>query len=264
MTLNSCHALWIGEVLPPSVAGCLRSFARLGNRVVLHAYNKYDNLPPEVELRDAALVLPKERIFRHYTGSYAVVADYYRYLLLRQEECIWIDADLYCIRPFDFSEDCVFGLGEPGIIFNGVLKLPPESVILEKLLMLFEGPPLRPPWIKRRTWAKARILAWARRESYLTRAPRTMAGPPALSWFARRYNLFGMAHDPDVFYPVSYEECRILAQVETEIRRYLTPKTRTIHLYNEVIRREALTPEAGSLLWRIEEEGRGGPPALVL
>ena len=81
-----------------------------GHEYHLYTYGSVANIPPGTRLRDAREVLPESLIFRYTKHpSYAGFANYFRYRLLLDGGGWWVDIDAVCLRPFDFSEDYVFG-----------------------------------------------------------------------------------------------------------------------------------------------------------
>ncbi|MBC6417071.1 MAG: galactosyltransferase Lgt5, partial [Rhodospirillales bacterium] len=134
-----CHALWIGERLPPLARACLGSFLRFGHRVVLYSYGPLADLPDGIELKDAASVVRPERIVRHArTKSPALFANHFRYKLLEREPGYWIDCDLYCIRPLSIAENPVFGWQDRQYINNALLRFDAGSPLLASLTALYE------------------------------------------------------------------------------------------------------------------------------
>ncbi|WP_457814370.1 hypothetical protein U8C43_23665 [Sinorhizobium meliloti] len=70
--------------------------------------------------------------------------DLFRYLLLKQTGCCWVDADLICLRPPEFQHDeMVFGYQSrkdyPQAINGAVLKLPREHPVLADLIRHARG-----------------------------------------------------------------------------------------------------------------------------
>ena len=118
----TCNAMWIGGNLGPVSAACLASFVRQGHRVVLYCYDTPSDMPFGVELADAGAIIPSSRIFKHkQTGSYALFANLFRYELQRRDLGIWVDCDFYCVRPFSFAQEYVFGWQNKNEINNAVL-----------------------------------------------------------------------------------------------------------------------------------------------
>ena len=104
--LPDIASLWIGDRLSWLEQLCLKSFADAGHRVRLYSYAGIDNLPEGVLAGDANDIFPGEPMYRHAkNGSPAIHADLFRLNLLARTESIWVDADMYCLRPFDLVAD---------------------------------------------------------------------------------------------------------------------------------------------------------------
>lgn len=263
--LPEIHALWIGPHLPPMAAGCLRSLVRIGHKVVLHSYANLQGVPTEVQTADAAAIVPKERIFRHAgQGQYAIFSDYFRYALLKRRDCVWVDCDVYCVRPIDYPTDHLFGYQDERTIAIGVLKLPPDSPVLQDLLNLFEGRPVRPRWITPADWFRSRIKAALYHVPWVAAAPWSSTGPQALTSLLEEYGVTGRAQPREAFYPVSWQRFEMLARSGTDVAGEVRSETRTIHLWNEFVRNRKTMPEHSSFLDLVAREGLGGPPALVV
>jgi hypothetical protein len=263
--LLECHALWIGKELPFYAAGCLSSFARMGHKVFLHVYDPVKNVPDQIIVRDAAAIVPTEKIFRHQSsGSYAVFSDYFRCKLLERGAGIWVDCDAYCVRPLELNGGYLAAWEDDNSIGNGVLHLPPSSPILQGLLSIFETSPERPPWVGRISWTSAWMRAVITKSPLTKVLPWGVTGPGALTWLTRHHNMTPFVQPVDVLYPVHWSLAALLAQANTPTSAYIRPKTRSIHLFNEMIRRKGLVAEPGSLLARIEQEGKTGRPAIEL
>lgn len=123
--------------------GCLASFAYFGVGLRLYSYDDGIDAPPGVEVADARQICPDRSLLRRYRvagkPSLATFADMFRYKLIRQTGCCWVDADIVCLREPDFSRDAVvFGrqpdFNGPGLINNAVLKLPPDHPLLAELI----------------------------------------------------------------------------------------------------------------------------------
>jgi hypothetical protein len=229
--------LWIGPQLGPIAAACLRSFARVGHRLVLHVYDPPSDVPVEVELEDASRTIPRDRIFRHSkTGSFAAFADLFRYELLANGAGIYVDCDVYCVRPLQHS-DYLFGLEDDSKLNGAVLALPPSSPMLEALRGIARTPGFIPPWFPRRR----RIPLQLRK---LVGAPQKVAdmrwgaiGPEALTYYAREFGVADRACPPDVLYPLDFRRVSLLFDPDLSLADLVTKRTTCIHLYAEMIRR---------------------------
>ncbi len=236
---------------------------RHGHSVVLYCYDAPAGVPAGVKLLDAARILPASRIVRHYrTKGLSVFADHFRYKLLHMQGGTWIDCDLYCLKPFDFPGETLFGRSAPDVINNALLRLPAGSPLAEDLVGIFEHKQAYLPWLlpstRRRAWLRHHLY----RKPYYAVIPIGNTGPAALTWFAEQHGLSEMAQEPEVFYPVRWEDAGRFAEADFDLASQLTSRCAAIHLWNDVLRHRKEPPEPGSLLARIEAEGRGGPPAL--
>ena len=129
---------------------------------------------------------------------------------------------------------------------------------------IFEHKQAYLPWLlpstRRRAWFRRHLY----RKPYFAVIPIGTTGPAALTWFAKHRGLADKAEPPEVFYPLRWEEAERFAEADFDAAASLGPRAAAIHLWNDVLRHRTAPAEAGSLLARIEEEGRGGPPALTL
>ena len=128
------QTLWIGE-LSPLEETCIRSFVQQGHELHLYVYQRPAMAPAGVQLRDAGEILPSSAIFRNQIGrgrgSYACFADLFRYKLLQQRGGWWVDADICCLRAFDFAAPYVF-VAEGDHVANGVIKAPAGCELMRR------------------------------------------------------------------------------------------------------------------------------------
>ena len=124
--LPTINALWIGQ-LSPVERLCLGSFATQGHPVHLYAYDEIENLPEGVTIQDATQILPRELIFTNQLGkgkgSLAAFSDLFRFKLLLDRGGWWVDADIFCLKPFHFTAPYVFGF-EANNVASGVIRMP--------------------------------------------------------------------------------------------------------------------------------------------
>jgi len=128
------QSLWIGSELSVMERMSIISFLRNGHEYHLYTYNDLPNVPDGTVIKDANGILPASAIFQYkHRPSYAGFANYFRYQLLLERGGWWADADVICLRPFDFPEEYVFASeADAGktIINNGLIKAPIKSEIM--------------------------------------------------------------------------------------------------------------------------------------
>jgi len=254
--LVTCNSLWIGGDLGPVSAACLASFLRHGHPVVLYCYEPPRDVPYGVGLADAAAIIPSNRILRHKeTGSYALFANLFRYELLRRGLGLWIDCDVFCVRPFDIASEYVYGWQQPNVINNAVLGLPRQSPVLERLIDLFETKSPVPAWLGPNQHAKFAAKARAGEEFGIEDLPWGAAGPGALTYLLTESGLASRALPETVFYPISFARGYLLLKKDFHLAGSITPRTLAVHLWNEGLVKHLAEREPGSAIDRLLLQG---------
>jgi len=185
---NLCEiaSLWIGGRLSWLEQLCLVSFAHAGHDVTLYSYSHIDNVPPEITQRDAREIFPAEPMYRHArTGSPAIHADLFRLNLLKKTDMVWVDADMYCRRPFDFDSDRVYGWEKPDLVCNAVLGLPRDSLALNNMLEFFQDEYAIAPWLKPDQKEELEKARAAGKPVHMTAQNWGFTGPGAVTWFLK-------------------------------------------------------------------------------
>jgi hypothetical protein len=235
---------------------CFASFVRQGHPVHLYSYNPIVGLPEGVELRDAAELIPRDRlIFYKGSGTPGIFADFFRVVLQRERRGIWVDADVYCVRPIVDPPEYLFGWEQSGSVNSAVLLLPPDSPLLDDLLTIFERGP-RPIWepylpLLRRLEVAARRLAGDRV------APEYMqygaTGPMALTYYIKKRGLIDRVQPREVFYPVPYRGIPALMQPGSTFNGLVSSRTIAVHLWRSQLTErgqvEIELPALGSALF---------------
>lgn len=125
------QGLWIGPELSVMEQLSIASFLRNGHAYHLFTYNELPNVPDGTVIKDGNEILPASAIFQYKDRpSYAGFSNFFRYKLLLERGGWWADADIVCLRPFDFPEEYVFSseISAGREITNaGVIKAPAGS-----------------------------------------------------------------------------------------------------------------------------------------
>ena len=147
MSLPEIGALWIGPRLSILEQLCLKSFADMGHPLTLYTYGELENPPEFAEIRDAREVWDDDVVIVHEgRGSPAVHSDIFRVKMIAATGKIWVDADAYCLKPFETKDGYLVGLQKPGQANNGVLALPPDSPTLRDFGAFLATRGDYPPW----------------------------------------------------------------------------------------------------------------------
>jgi hypothetical protein len=139
-------SFWHGTLNPFAYA-CLASFPKAGASLRVFSYDPRLGLPPGVRLEDARAICPDETLTRRFIAngkpSIATFADMFRYRMILETGCCWVDADILCLRKPGFGDGFVFcrqadAVGT-GLVNNAVLGLPPSHPALAELVRAAEA-----------------------------------------------------------------------------------------------------------------------------
>lgn len=136
---NIINGLWVGNTLSPLELITIHSFIANGHAFRLWVYEPIKTvLPKEVVIADANEIIPANQVFRykhnnqfgHGKNSLAGFSDLFRYKLLYQEGGWWVDMDVTCLKPFDFTADYVFRNHHKLPVVGNVMKCPQGSPLM--------------------------------------------------------------------------------------------------------------------------------------
>jgi hypothetical protein len=212
------NSLWIGKPLSAIERLCITSFLQNGHEFHLYCYDKIGNVPDGAVLRDAAEILPASEIFSYQhgnaKGSLSAFANLFRLKLLLERGGWWVDADVVCLRPFDFEEDLVFAsewINTASCVTNAVLKFPKGHRI-------------------------ARLCYEAAREKNRAQMQYMEIGPVLVDRIVRENSLEPFVKLPEVFCPLPNWQWASLLSPKP-LAEMVTGETRAIHLWHEHWRR---------------------------
>lgn len=268
-TLPPIATLWIGGRLSWLEQLCLKSFADAGHDITLYSYAPIENIPDGVMSADAAEVFPGDSMLRHArTGSPAIHADMWRLHLLKKTDQIWVDADMYCYRPFTFDQPFVYGWEKPGLVCNAVLGLPKDARTLDALLEFFTDEYAIAPWLK--PWQQDELRAEADKGTpvHMTQQNWGFTGPASVTYFLQQTGEVDLAQPVETFYPVSFKDRNkmILSRHSDWVETQLTAQTRGVHFWARRMKprlqeQENNCPRRGSFLHRLIEKHEIEPDA---
>ncbi len=235
----SCEfaSFWHGGPLNPFAYACLATFPKAGAGIRLYSYDQSLDVPPAVRLEDARSICPDESFVRRYiaegTPSIATFADMFRYRMIRDTGCCWVDTDFVCLtRPKFISEPYVFCCQADAVstllVNNAVLRLPPSEPALAELVATAES-----------------MIDVDQKWGAL--------GPFLLTPVLEKHGLYDRALDPHVCYPIEPEQFwkPLLPDHRAEVEEALAGAT-LLHLWSEAYRWSgydfATCPPPGSYL----------------
>ncbi len=268
--LPEIASLWIGGKLSWLEQLCLKSFADQGHHITLYSYEPIPNVPPGVHIANAADIYPAEPMLRHArTGSPAIHADMWRLNLLKKTDKIWVDADMYCYRPFDYSSPYVFGWEKPGLVCNAVLGLPSDSKTLNGLLEFFEDEYAIAPWLKPEQIAELEAERDAGTPVHMTEQTWGFTGPSSVTHFLIETGEVEHAQPEAAFYPVNFKERNHLIRSRIKPEERFTEDTRGVHFWARRMKprlqeKENNRPRRGSFMDRLLKRHGIDPDAALI
>lgn len=139
------QGLWIGPRLSRFEYNSIKSYLMAGYEYHLYTYDKVENIPENVIIKDGNEILDKKEIF-YYEGSIAPFSDLFRYKLLYERGGVWSDCDIICMKqmPEDAIHEYIF-VAERTILkgaFASCLKTPPYTCKKKKVLNSFIKTPV--------------------------------------------------------------------------------------------------------------------------
>ncbi len=247
MSLPIVASLWIGGRLSFLEQLCLKSFVDHGHRTILYAYGEVEGVPEGIEVLDANRIFPNETYIRHAkSGSPAVHADAFRYRMIELQNVIWVDADMLCMRPWDFGDQWVFGWEKTGrLVCNAVLGLPRFSRTLAQLNALCRTEYPIPPWATPEETARLQAAAAAGRPVHVSEMEWGVWGPAALTHFLNETGEMAHVLPQMAFFPIPFKDRRDLLKPGRVIDDKLDSGCYGVHLWNRRLRRRIVTHENG-------------------
>jgi len=265
--LPEIASLWIGDRLTWLEQLCLKSFADAGHHTTLYSYTPIDNIPEGVHAADAEDIFPAKPMYRHArTGSPAIHADMWRLQLLKKTDKIWVDADVYCYRPFNFKSKYVFGWEKPGLVCNAVLGLPKNSKTLNALLGFFKDQYAIAPWLA--PWQQHELQQEKDdgKPVHMTEQNWGFTGPASVTYFLKETGEIDHAHPQETFYPISFKHRNHMIISRFNPEEQMTEKTHGVHFWARRMKprleeKEDNTPRRGSFMDKLIDKHAIDPSA---
>lgn len=201
---------WYGDALRPVDRLCLSSMVMTGQRVKLFSYGAVKNIPEGVELCDAEPILPLSVLYQldpkfpDYKPSRTIVqfSDIFRVMLMKHKQGVWLDTDVYLVKPFHPSKDDVW-LARENHFRVGVsaLYLPADNPIIGAFEDYLAKGHAVPEWLGFRRRVIMPLRLKMKGETVLPgKLGITIFGNDGISRLAKRFGFFNNAKPKETFY----------------------------------------------------------------
>jgi hypothetical protein len=167
----------------------------------------------------------------------AQFADWFRYRVLYAHGGVWADTDVVCLQALAYEDPEIYAWEDERQINNAVLGLPAGSALALWMAQCCENPNRILPYddgrSKRRKWRR-RFLEGNRRANVKWGE----FGPVGFTAAAQYFGLTQKALPAWHFYPIHYRQWQSVF-ANTEDCDLVFGQSRTVHLWNEMMRRES-------------------------
>jgi hypothetical protein len=219
-----------------------------GHSVSVFSYQKVTELPTGVKTADArSIYAPNEDLIANLDPL--VIADVFKLYLMKKTQMTWVNADMLCVKPFEFPGTHLVGQLPNGGLATSVLRLPSSSPALEELLDRLNGDYPAQPWMK--PWQRKTLEEHQNKGLSLAKAPLDwrFAGPKALTEIATQSGEIHQAKPSETFTPVAARHFAALLAPEDLQHPIIKPETYGVHLWANRITKD------------LSKTGRGRPDA---
>lgn len=249
MTHQGIASLWIGPQLSWLECLSINSFLRQGHPYTLYCYDPPQGVPDGVNLRPASQVCPAPQKPSARRNS-VIHSDLFRAKLLSKTNMIWADLDVICRRPIATVAGHVHGYIKPDRIGSSLLRLPPESATLRKLLKFVTSPAPIPVWARdAESWRQRAAQGEHWNIHALTWGD---AGPRALTYFLQATGEDRHSSPQEQFYPIGQGKLHWLFDPNVPTQLIETEATNAVHVFGYTRKllakhHNGLPPEGGWL-----------------
>lgn len=251
MSLPRLNSLWVGPRLQYLERLCLASAKAVGHEFTLWSYDPdhLEGVPEGTEVRNAAEVMPKDRLLRYRdSGSVALGANLWRIELQAKGLGCWVDMDFIFLRPLNFRSEYIFGLEHEGWINNAVLYAPAGSALVRDLQSLPRAD-MVPPWWGPKNKIKFLWRRYREGPIELEDYPWGTFSAGLLTHAIKRNALMKEAQSPDCFYPVRYRDALTLYEQAARVESMVNENTRAVHMWNSRLKTlKNSPPERGTYI----------------
>ncbi|MEM6657199.1 MAG: hypothetical protein AAF625_03865 [Pseudomonadota bacterium] len=256
-TIPTIAGFWFGSDLSWLERLCIQSFLDNGHPFVLYVADRINGVPHGVETRPAADIFwpPPFDLRAADRQRVAVFSDLFRLRVFQKTGFIWADLDAYCVRPFQFDSDFVFGASAQGTYLTGVLRLPDTSPTLAHMLDFVTSANPTQPWrgSRLRRDNQRRIASgdhWG-----IEDLPWGCSGPKALDFFLRQTGEDTHALPACTLYPLDSKNIWKLHDPYVQTSDIERETVRSVHIFGHQKKRIATemsgVPIPGSYLERL-------------
>lgn len=200
------------------------------------------NTPEGVRLFDASKLMAENEIFAHKsTGSLSIASDVYRYRIQRESMGLYVDCDVYCVKPF-IDREYIFSWESNKLINNAIIKFPQDSQLLKSMLKASEDRYFIPPWYTKKRQIKYHIRKKLGFPKHVADQHWGVIGPTLLTYHVQRLGLEDLTAAIDIYSPMFGLLNNVLFEEGLTVKDLITSRTQGLHLYNSGLKDREIKP----------------------
>ena len=229
---------WARGRLSAYEAACLASYTRHGYDMTIYSYGEVTNLPSAVIQRPASDIVDEKFTngFRiKGVSSLSHFSDLFRYALFQKTSQIWVDSDMFLLRPIDIVlPPTLLAREDTRTLCGAIMRLDQANEALATLVGRAEA-------------AASRDLVWGE------------TGPNLLTELLGA-DIVATAYGPELFFPIHYDDFwKVFLPEHCEECEAQCEAGYTLHLWNNIVTKAGIwkdvLPPQGSYLERCFVEG---------
>lgn len=243
-------SFWYGSPLSYVERACIQSFLDHGFDFHFYSLDSKLDAPEGVILHDANDVYDSSEFLnapssRHRAAAYS---DILRMYLMKKTDYVWVDLDMYCVRPLGFDSDYLFGkVKRKRSMNNCILRLPKDSLALQLITNFYQTDIPLPFWLGEKHVRSVIDRLKEGRRLTLYDLPWTTTGPSLAAWALNLTGEMERGQHWHVFFPKSE-----FLDPELEIEEYEADWVRFHHFQgrtrSKLLREHAGIPPKGSYI----------------
>ena len=230
---------WHGPKLGPLERACMYSMLDQGHPVTLFCHEKVEGVPEGVEIRDAREVTGEKKVVLYGHELHpALFSDQFRYHMIKQLGYLWLDLDIYALKPLRTHAGYLVGWASETLINGAVLTLPKSSATLADLIEFCDEQFPIPPFDRTPRRIRYRLMKAIGRPVHISQQKWGTWGPNALTWFMKKNKETEHVLPRESLYPIYWTHPDQLFLPSNQVKDMYLKDASCVHLFAATTRKK--------------------------
>ena len=209
-----------------------------GHSVTLFCHDKVDHVPDGIEIRDAREVTGEKKVLLYGEELHpALFSDLFRYHMINAFQWIWLDLDIFTLKPLQLNEGYLLGWASETLINGAVLALPNSSLTLKDLIGFCEDEYPIPPFDRVPRRVKYHLRKLIGKPVHVSQQKWGTWGPNALTWFIKKNKETEYVSARESLYPIYWTDPNILLLPSNQVKEMYLRNASCVHLFATITRK---------------------------